>query len=94
MKEFFLFLQKSLKFLPDDDPESFILNNLDRQKITKEELEIIDNDSLKNKSKFEKITKQRLQKKEVNGDEIFCIQQEYLTKINEAKLTEFKNCIN
>jgi predicted ATPase len=94
MKEFFLFLQKSLKFLPDDDPESFILNNLDRQKITKEELEIIDNDSLKNKSKFEKITKQRLQKKEVNSAEIFFIQKEYLTKINEAKLTEFKNYIN
>jgi predicted ATPase len=94
MKEFFLFLQKSLKFLPEDDPESFILNNLNKSNIKEEELKIINDNDLPNKSKFIEITKLRLQKKEVTSDEIFFIQKEYLTKINEAKLTEFKTCIN
>jgi predicted ATPase len=94
MREFFLFLRKSLKFLPENDPESFILNNLDKSNIKEEELKIINDNDLPNKNKFREITKLRLQKKEVNSDEIFSIQKEYLTKINEAKLTEFKNCIN
>jgi predicted ATPase len=58
MREFFLFLQKSLKFLPENDPESFILNNLNKSNIKEEEeLKIINDNDLPNKNKFREITK-------------------------------------
>jgi len=90
MRELFQFLQEAIKFFPANDPESFIINNLNKSNISdKDELKIIESDQFSNKIKFEEIAKQKLQKNNVDSAEIFFVQKEYLAKINKQKLKQF-----
>ena len=83
-------MQEAIKFFPANDPESFIIKNLDKSNISdKDELKIIESGQFSNKIKFEEIAKQKLQKDNVDSAEIFLDQKEYHAKINKQKLKQF-----
>ena len=96
-KQFFQFLQESIKFLPANDAEDFILSNCNKDEIPQNELRILEeytrNPDFKGKKIFEEIAKYRLRKEQVESDEMFIYQKEYLAKLSADKLKEFSTLI-